>query len=238
MAFRAFIASAGIAALATGCYVETAEDRAPTPGGKSEPTRDAGDVGTCRYALGKGCFDGHVVAKQEFFVDGKQFFNADDLATRFHELVEVNAEGKALTAGQDFQLALTTPVDNNSFVSGFEYDLVGETTRGGKMKTDGGFSLNDLPEGVYQLRVQRAVKFDVTRDETLPAEPVARDGQPAPEPRKVSVVKSYCATLYADTSVEVRKGKRTAENFGDFKLHVTDNECAAGGNRTSLTLKP
>jgi len=69
---------------------------------------------------------------------------------------------------------------------------------------------------------------------------LSTDGTPAPaaSSRAAAVTKTYCGTLYADTTLDVRRGQRTWNTFSDFKLHVTDHVCAAGGNQTTLTLDP
>jgi hypothetical protein len=238
--------------VASGCYVDSMDQRAPATGDKAQVERNTNeqDPGACRTTFAKGCFDGYVLSKKDFFVDGRQYFNADDLAGRFAELVKVEDEGVALVAGVDYQLALTTPLDNQSFIQGFEYNLTGDYPRSGKVRTNGNFAVNELPEGTYDLRVQRAIKFTVTRqvpvvaDDSIaaaePQEPV-RDGatpaeEPAAQPETQTEVKTYCATIYADTVIEVRKGKRSFDNFGDFRTHITDHDCAVLGSSGGITL--
>jgi len=250
MAIRAILALATVATLVSGCYVDPGQqDRAPsTAGGETVPnsSQDTSgssltDQATCHYVIGRGCFDGHIAALQEFTVDGKQFFNADDLATRFSELLTVDSAGQPLAAGQGYKLTMLTPVDNQSFVTGFAYDLKGERPTSGQVRDNGNFSINDLPEGTYDLRVQKAVRFELSASAaTSPAANAAGDDVPSPSSvsPKAAVAKTYCATLYADTTLDVRRGQRTWNSFSDFKLHVTDNVCAAGGNQTTLTLDP
>ncbi len=246
------VAALALAAAVTGCYVDSMDQRAPTVGTDSTNTRRSEaeqDPGACRTNFAKGCFDGYVLSKKDFFVDGRQYFNADDLAGRFAELVKVENEGVALVAGVDYQLALTTPLDNQSFIQGFEYNLTGDYPRSGKVRTNGNFAVNELPEGTYDLRVQRPVKFTVTRqvaveaqesDAVEPQDPVRDGDAPAPEetaaPEMKAVVKSYCATIYTDTVVEVRKGKRAFDNFGEFRTHVTDHDCAATTTSGGISL--
>lgn len=253
--------------LASGCYVDSApQDRATTGGNNTtiDTTRES-DAGLCRWTISKGCFDGYVIAQKDFSVDGKQFFNADDLSAHFAELVPVD--------GKDYSIVLATQLDNQSFVQGFEYVLKGELVRKDKIRTNGSFSINELPEGQYDLRVLRAVRFTVSHQvakaETQPVAPLqsvapatttssstptgtqasgpgaTQTDAPATAPAvtvapKVAtetVAKVYCATIYADTTIDVRRGKRaTPETFTDFRLHVTDAECEAAGSSATIKL--
>jgi hypothetical protein len=209
-------------------------------------------VTQCRTTYAKGCFDGYILATKEFTVNGKQFFDASDLATRFGELISADVKG--------YQVALVSELDNQSFLQGFEYVLTGNSMLPGKARSNGGFSLNELAEGSYDLRVFRSVKFTASYPkaaapakpaEPAPAKPAEADGsvstplasesapattdpgvQDAPE----MVTKTYCATLYADTTVDVRRAKRSTETFSDFRLHVTEDECTAAGTSATISL--
>jgi hypothetical protein len=260
MRIRAIFATAAIGVLAAGCYLETADERAPDAGSNGTALRD--DVGQCQFKFGRGCFDGHVTARTAYFVDGKQYFNADDMAAHFADLVRINdADGNSLTAGREFSLALVSQVTNGSFESGFEYFLTGGQdgsggiAKSGKVTTNGDFSINDLPEGVYDLRVERAVKFNVVMTPVASA-PVAQPsaspspadgehpdtganataGTDAPVKAPAPDVRPYCATLYTDVSIEIRRGKRVWNSFNDYKLHVTDRECEASPSGATVTI--
>jgi hypothetical protein len=266
MGFRVSVLLA-VAASATGCYVQSAEDRAPVRG-EQAARPPAQDVGECKVTLSKGCFDGHVVSKQEFFVEGKAFHNADDLATRFRELLTVQGDGADLT---DYALELETPLDNLGYAAGFEYDLMGSVSRSGKIGPDGDFHVNELAEGQYELRVQKSVKFRAKRtveqpvaaDDQAQADDAQRDdpatdsgaadgtaddgaadgtsgadGGSEQATRKVEIAKSFCATIYADSTIDVRHGVRGNDNFKDFRLYVTDSDCTGKSHGTTLTLDP
>jgi hypothetical protein len=243
MQLRAMMLATVAGALASslsGCYVETLDDRPPgAPGEEVSGETEDRTQGNCRRSLGKGCFDGHVVAKKEFYVEGTQYFNADDLAAHFENLVAITDEkGAALTAGKDYQLKLVTPVDNQSFAQGFEYYLTGDTARTGKMRSTGDFSINDLGEGTYDLRVLKAIRFNIVREVEREVPAPADQPDAAPTIEKVTLTTPYCATLYADTVLEVRRGERAWGTFGDFRLHATDKECSAQGNQTTIALTP
>jgi len=224
----------------TGCFVESVDTRSPGSGTEIvKPVRDGDiEVGVCRYAIGKGCFDGHIMNRKVFYIDGQEFFNADDLAPRFAELISIKSEEFQLVEGEKFTLNLLSKVDNTGFIEDFEFDLTGDNAfaRRGKVLKNGNFSINDVPQGFYELRVQKPIKFSVTgKVQTLAVDPVLLDTEPTYKVEEIT--RNYCATLYQDTTIEVVKGKRTQETFNSYKLHVTDNECVTGGNQTAISLR-
>jgi hypothetical protein len=264
----------------SGCYVETIDDqrdniRGERPSADQRIERGAGEgeVGQCRFTAQKGCFDGHVISKKEFLVEGKAFFNADDLATRFGELITVERLGTQLRDGEDYRFELLTPMDNPSFLQGFEYYLIGSTVRSGNVRNNGVFNVNELGEGSYDLRLQKTIKFQVvgtvvkppttqvepTAGQARPVEQPAGDEQAAEEPAEQpageaadqpagqqpqqsvepvteAVTKTFCATIYTDTTIDVRRGERLWQPFNEFRLHLTDRDCPAAGSGRVVTL--
>lgn len=157
----------------SGCYVDKPDDRIDGMTAQGVDGRRPLPAGDCHLYLGRGCFDGHVAAKTGFFVSSKAFLNADDLAARFDELYDLKAgRGEGLDTAEVL-LTITTPLDNTTFFSGFEFNLVGPVARQGKVKSDGNFSVSDLPEGSYDLRVQRAVHFTLKTRKVTPSAGVA-----------------------------------------------------------------
>ncbi len=248
------------ALIVSGCFVEPADDdRHEADGQPLVGTDDPGSPGIslgeqngrCRFTRSAGCFDGHVLSRQDFTVDGKAFFNADDFVMRFHELLDLRREGQRLEHGTDYEIAELTSLDNTSFVQGFTYDISGVTARSGKVRTSGDFAVPELPEGSYALRVQRSVKFAVkllAQPQELPSSPTpaatgaeqpagAADGAAA-DPTVLTVTKSYCAVLYADADLDVRKGQRLYETFSSFNWRVSDQSCREDGRTGATVLHP
>jgi hypothetical protein len=50
------------------------------------------------------------------------------------------------------------------------------------------------------------------------------------------VGKQFCATIYADLQLDLRRNRRNFEQFDTYKMYVTDNECEATGSGTTLRL--
>lgn len=260
MVLRTMTMTMLLAVSASACYVESVDEQRDSVAGRKistdqrqEDGTNLADVGQCRVTALKGCFDGHVISKKEFLVEGKTFFNADDLASRFAELITVERLGDQLKDGEDYRLELLTGMDNPSFLQGFEYYLSGATVRAGNVRNNGVFNINELTEGTYDLRLQKALQFQVIQTITqapLPDERDASRAKPAestaseaavettPELlERQTVVKTYCATLYADKTIDIRRGERVWEPLNEFRLHVIDRDCPAAGSGRVVTIK-
>lgn len=261
-----------------GCFVETVDDnrdnssaRRLTYDSRQEIVPESAEAGECRVTAQKGCFDGHIIAKKEFSVEGKTFFNADDFATRFAELITVERLGGETASENEYHIRLLTALDNSSFLHTFEYYLSGATVRSGNVRNNGVFNINELNEGSYELRLQKSIQFEVIKTQAEQSEsapisnliehPVAVladanstddaqielknspviSGQAeesatfALDARAETRAKVYCATLYADKAVDVRRGQRLWEPFNDFRLHVIDRECPQRGTGRVVT---
>ena len=259
MALRTISAAILLASGVSGCYVESVDEQRDSVGGRKinsdqreEAHTSLTDLGQCRVTALKGCFDGHVISKKEFLVEGKAFFNADDLASRFAELITVERLGEQLRDGEDYRFELLTAMDNPSFLQGFEYYLSGATVRAGNVRSNGVFNINELSEGTYDLRLQKSLKFQVIHTLAQPqaptedATPVSGNAEAGStdtgaettaliaEPQ--TVVKTYCATLYTDKTIDVRRGERVWEPFNEFRIHVIDRDCPASGSGRVVTL--
>lgn len=236
----------------TACMVEAPSDDGS---GKKQLLRPGADHGSrdpagCRFELGQGCLDGHVDARQQFFVEGKEFFDANDLAAHFGALLHVQAGGKDITAGgaNGYKLTLATPLDDDSFVTGFGFDLSDQdVVRSGETRTDGAFAIDDLPPGSYNLRVLKSIKFTLAPPDA--ASPTAPGATPTPtNPTPVTppatpqiaaadgTVKDYCATLYEDQSVNVRESQQAAEMLSNFRLRLSSGDCDSGEGQTTINL--
>lgn len=239
MALRSLYAAAISGLLLTGCFVESAETRAPIPSAQGANKQES-EAGVCRYTVGKGCFDGLILSRNVFRVDGREFFDADNFAPRFAELISIDQGDFKLAEGEKLQIVVQTKIDSEGFLDGFEYDLTGAdgsafVSRGAVRRT-GGFSINNVPQGIYDLRIRKPIKFAVVgKVEVLTADTNNPDAEPVRTVKEVS--RQYCATLYQDASIEILKGKREQESFNHYKLHVTDLECSTDGNQTRITLK-
>jgi hypothetical protein len=198
-------ACAVVSLILAACYVEPAIDHSVTERQSAAATKDGDqrkDPSLCHFSLESGCFDGYLAIKQNFTVNGQQFFNADDFANRFREVINSKED--------DALISVVTPIDNQSFYQDFTYDLTGGVARSGALKGRSNFSLSFLPEGHYDLRVQRPLHFTLSSKQLQEGE---------------SAVKHFCATLYSDTALDIRNGERQSQAINEFKLYVTDHAC-------------
>ncbi|MBM4252578.1 MAG: hypothetical protein FJ146_11455 [Deltaproteobacteria bacterium] len=220
---RLLVANLAWLSIVTGCSVDVTKDET-YPNRRLTSAVDTVGLHGCRFALGRGCLNGHVGAMQGFLVDGHEFFNADDLESRLGELIQVESQGQIVTQGTGgYAMTLITPLDNDSFVSGFRYDLSGQVARSGSVRADGQFSIDDLPAGEYQLRLQRAVRF-------LLESKLAQNQEPSETP----AAKLFCATLYADNTISIRDHQSAWIDLNNFRLHMTAAECARGESQARL----
>lgn len=231
--------------LLAGCYVEPLEEREQHQGSGNQNVTS--DRRMCRSTLSAGCLDGYVVSKQTLFVRDHEFRHALDLSNRFRELISVQGGGEALGL-DDYSFKLNSQIDNQNFAQDFEFDLIGEVRASGKVRSDGSFAIHELPEGAYNLRVQRVVNFTLQR--AIANEPVAPEtlNEPAvnstnvPNPSAVqdetSVSRLFCATILAEAPFEVRRGERVNVTLDRFELDVTNDDCKGPSAGTALTLDP
>jgi hypothetical protein len=223
MAMRLMRSAVALMLLASGCYVEPAQEspekRVDTVGHATKHPAVESPAGECRFGEGRGCFDAFLSSRRSLNVAGKTFFNADDLAARFGELVIKSATSEDPNDNDNDKvstktLRLDTPIDQGSFLAGFEFELNGATKRSGRVRPNGILSLHDLAPGSYDLRLSRVVRYTTVLTE---------EGQSRPES------KSSCAILFADTPVEIQPGQRVWENISDFQVQIIGPTCGVGG---------
>lgn len=218
----------GVLVLA-GCYHEVIDERVaePTKGDGGQFDLDAGD---CRITTRTGCFEGQVPSAPEIRVKGKSFFDVDSLRIRFKELIAINdAEGKALKE-TDYELTFLSPFDNRNFASGMEVYLKGDYAKSARVLRSGRFSVHELPQGEYEIRVQKMIPFQVTH---TVAGDVREDGTVG---EAKTTTKTYCATLYSESSVDVRQAERSRQVFDEYEIYLLDRECAQAQAATKLSL--
>lgn len=214
-----------------GCYVDHPEDRDAI--GSNQPQQRPAGASECRFTASSGCFEGEIPAAPNLTVREKSFFDADDLRNRFKELIVVKPDSRDGTT-PDF--ALLSQIDNKSFARGFQIFVKGEDSKSAAPLATGGFVLNKLPEGVYEVRVAKPVKFKLA--EKPVDNPNTDPANPDPVGGNTTVrEKTFCATLFAETTIEIRAGERTRFVFDEYDLYVTDNACAEpSSSGTVLTL--
>jgi hypothetical protein len=224
-------AAFGALMLMSGCYVESIDDRPPAAPGPFEDQAEPGErpiKGECDFRkMGRGCLDAYVSVNM-ITVEGKEFHNVDTLASEFHDLIAVeHAETtEKVDEGTDFELSLSTPLDNDSFTKGFRYYVSGDRLLDGKVHKNH-FSLNDLREGLYDIRIEKQVKFEIKYSEMVVEEEIERT---------VEKVDIYCASLFADTDFEISAGDRARLTFKDFDLHVTPEKCEDSVKSDSIVI--
>ena len=173
----------------------------------------------CRYDYFSGCIEAAIPAAPEVTVNGKAFFDANDLAMQFEEVLKDGAPKAQIDLiNQGGQIEFLTRIDNRAFHKGFQIYVKGESARSADALATGGFMLHRLPEGAYNVRVQKLIRYRIRPVESDPE--VTRQAVP------VKVQDQHCATLYAEANVEVRAGERLKFLFDDYELRVNQEGCA------------
>jgi len=238
---RATVRTISLAALLAlgGCYVEDVKDRAPAPGSEPVGGRRGNESGQCRYTSTTGCLQASIPAAPELTVDGIKFMDANDLAQRFSELVPIEANDPTepgVTATEP-KLTLSESLDNSSFADEFQIFMRGaEGAKSALALPNGGFIVNKLTEDTYRVRVQKQIRFDISREITRAVTTGDAAGAPGAAPVTSEVKKTVCATLYSDAAVDIRMGERTSHVFTNYKLYLTDNACPDYSAQATLKL--
>jgi hypothetical protein len=219
MAMRFFGSTFAMMFLATSCYVEPVQEnqekRLDNTGHAAKQEKTEAPAGECHFDEGRGCFDAFLSSRRTLNVAGKSFFNADDLGARFGELVTKSGPGEEPKDKEvALKLRLDTPIDQGSFLNGFEFELSGATKRSGRIRSNGVLSLHDLVPGSYDLRISRVIRYTTQITEESASRPETR---------------SSCAILFADTGVEIQPGQRIWDNISDFQVQIIGPTCGVGG---------
>jgi len=162
----------------------------------------------------------------------------------------IDGKEDAEKRGETFQIKLLTDIDNKHFSDDFEVYVKGEYAKTARTLASGTFSLNYLPEGTYEVRVQKSIKFELTK--TTPPNPQepAQPAQPAqpidpqqpnqPQPFVASdsktITKVFCAKLYSESVIEVSNKEKFNMVFDDYSLYISDNSCSDEDLRSSISI--
>lgn len=202
-----------------GCFVDTSGTTRTTEDWADGTVAHRNSGLNCKFDSFSGCIEAAIPAAPEVTVNGKAFFDANDLSLQFEELLNDAAPQEQvdqITAGG--KIELLTRIDNRAFHKGFQIYIKGESARSADALATGGFMLHRLPEGAYNVRVQKLIRYRI-RGAAEGAE-VSQAELAAPSETQ------YCATLYAEANVEVRSGERLKYLFDDYELRVNKDGCA------------
>lgn len=250
---KLFMAVCVLVPFLTACYVEHVADKPKPPTGELTLTKnDAVKNPNCKVNAATGCIEGIMPAAPELLVDGKKFFDADTLRDRFSELIVIDGKEDAEKRGETFQIKLLTEIDNKHFSDDFEVYVKGDYAKTGKSLASGTFSLNYLPEGTYEVRVQKSIKFELTKTSPVDApetptvdpatpttDPVTPTTNPATAPADQEpkvVTKIFCAKLYSESAIEIGSKEKFTMVFDDYSLYISDNSCTEEDLRSSVSI--
>lgn len=166
------------------------------------------------------------------------------MKARFTELLTVKSKQGQALATDEYQINLLTNVGNEGFAKGFSVFLKGNTVKESSVKNNS-FRMDKLHPGIYDLRVQRDIKFELVRKAKttdVAEEDVEENGDVEAEdeseaPKSVDVqTKLFCAKLYADEVVEINAGQRTENLVIDhFSLELRNERCSEESDYQTIT---
>ena len=117
-------------AMVQGCFVDTAATK------RSEDSfadgtgiyRNSGL--NCRYDLFNGCIEAAIPAAPEVTVNGKSFFDANDLSSQFEAvLADAAPQSQVSLIDKGGKIEFLTRIDNRAFHKGFQIYIKGEIGR-------------------------------------------------------------------------------------------------------------
>lgn len=195
-----------------GCLIE------PGASSRADTNPDAtGSALTCRYTYSTGCLEAAIPPAPEVTVNGRAFFDANDLAAQFGDLIREVAPAEQLALiDQGGDIEFMTRIDNRAFHKGFQIFVKGEAAKSADALATGGFMVHRLPEGAYNVRVQKDIRYLIKP--VVPAEVFVEGLHDAGDP-------VFCATIYAEANVEVRAQERLKFLFDDYELRVNKGAC-------------
>lgn len=212
-----------------------------------EPDEDHDDLldaraADCQKSVVTGCLQGQVPAAPNITVEGREFFDANDLAARFKELLPPlkDRNGVVPTEGH-MQLKWLTRIDNDSFADGFHVYLKGPSAQDQSVMRNGSFAIHRLQPGLYDARVQKEFKFylignsqsEESADPNTEISESNLKSEAIPNLNDVRV--AYCATFYAEESFEIRRGYRTGSVIFD-RFEVELSECGINSDEIKVQL--
>lgn len=177
----------------------------------------------CRVTRTTACLSGQVVVAPVIRLEGKEFFDADDLGRRFKEMVEVrNDQGESLTLA-DHEVSVFPEITNKTFMRGFQVYAKGEKVASKRVNDNGYFRLDYLAAGEYDVRVQKRFQLTLTKK-----------GETAETPAQE---RTFCFVIYAEENgVSLLRGEKIYKGLDDFSLQMLDAECKDEARGSVITL--
>lgn len=195
---------------------------------KNEPWDRDGSISLdqrdeCRVNKRTACLAGQVVVAPVIRLEGKEFFDADELGRRFKEMVEVrNDQGESMTLA-DYDVSIFPDITNDTFMRGFQVYAKGQKVVSKRVNDNGFFRIDYLNEGEYDVRVQKRFQLKLT----------PKMSAPESEPQE----RTYCFVIYAEENgVELMRGDKIYKGLDEFSLQMLDEQCKGEAQGAVITL--
>ncbi len=209
---RRLLMSATFLLVASGCYVQEAD---PIP-------RDF-NRGECRASKKTACLAGQVVVAPFVYLEGREYFDADDLGRKFREVVAVQTESGETLTSADYDIQVVPEITNENFTRDFQVYVKGEKVFHTRANESGSFRINNLEQGDYSVRVQKKFMMKLSHKSN--------------EAASATEEKTFCFVIYAeDSGLQLIPGEKQYRSLDNFRLQMLDQECKERSRDARITL--
>lgn len=166
--------------------------------------------GDCRKSEVEGCIDGSIVAAPNVSLNGVRYFNGEELGR--HLVDHISAETiVGFDPGESMvEYQLDPQISNENFTDGFHVYGKGPQSIHARASRQGGFKLNLLMEGFYELVVQKQINIDYAFETN---QGIVSQG-------------NLCGVLYEDKlDLYVEPNERLYLSVDSFRLRVSLGPC-------------
>ena len=126
----------------------------------------------CKPVSDKGCISGQVIVAPYIYLDGKKYFDAEDLGRLFTDMVMLHDQSGAPLLSSHYQIEIAPKIDNESFLEEFKVYAKGTYAAQANLSSTGLFVLQGLEAGVYDLRVQKSFTMRITSKPPVANDPI------------------------------------------------------------------
>jgi hypothetical protein len=158
-------------------------------------------------------------------LENQKYFDAKAMGEKFLDMVKIQSTDGNPISSDHYAMTVSPVIDNGTFGEDFQVYLMGEDVGQYERKTNssGQFKFSDVPEGVFDIRVQKNYQLNIA-----PKALVLSDTEE----------RTFCFTIYGEESgIEVEGGENVSKTFKNFKLFFLDKDCKGESTSGGITIQ-